>query len=109
MKNKNTAIELTLPFGKTTQGSSSVHMRIRVVHVRYFNESNGFAILIVRKDSSTKDITVKGCFDEPCEGSVYDIDGEWIEDKKYGLMSKSPVQQCPTKPMEYASSLVVEL
>ena len=84
MKNKNTAIELTLPFGKTAQGSSSVHMRIRVVHVRYFNESNGFSILIVRKDSSTKDITIKGSFEDPCEGAVYDIDGEWVEDKKYG-------------------------
>lgn len=84
MENKNTAMELTLPFGKTVQGSSSVHMRIRVVHVRYFNESNGFSILIARKDASTKDITVKGCFPDPCSGSVYDIDGEWVEDKKYG-------------------------
>ena len=73
-----------LPFGKTVQGSSSVHMRIRVVHVRYFNESNGFSILIVRKDASTKDITIKGSFEDPCEGAVYDIDGEWVEDKKYG-------------------------
>ena len=84
MKNKNTAIELTFPFVNTAQGESSVHMRIRVVHVRYFNESNGFAILIVRKDSSTKDITIKGSFEDPCEGAVYDIDGEWVEDKKYG-------------------------
>ena len=84
MKNKNTAIELTFPFVNTVQGSSSVHMRIRVVHVRYFNESNGFAILVARKDASTKNITVKGCFDDPCDGTVYDIDGEWVEDKKYG-------------------------
>lgn len=84
MENKNTAMELMLPFGKTAQGSSSVHMRIRVVHVRYFNESNGFSILIVRKDASTKDITIKGSFEDPCEGAVYDIDGEWVEDKKYG-------------------------
>lgn len=84
MENKNTAMELMLPFGKTVQGLSSVHMRIRVVHVRYFNESNGFSILIVRKDASTKDITIKGNFEDPCEGAVYDIDGEWVEDKKYG-------------------------
>ena len=77
-------MELMLPFGKTVQGSSSVHMRIRVVHVRYFNESNGFSVLIVRKDASTKDITIKGSFEDPCEGAVYDIDGEWVEDKKYG-------------------------
>jgi len=97
MKNKNTAIELTFPFVNTAQGTSSIHMRIRVVHVRYFNESNGFAILIVRKDSSTKDITIKGSFEDPCEGAVYDIDGEWVEDKKYGKQIDVKFA-CPTMP-----------
>ena len=108
MKNKNTTIELTFPFVNTVQGASSVHMRIRVVHVRYFNESNGFAILIVRKDSSTKDITVKGCFDDPCEGSVYDID---TPNRYQALLESngdlSILERC-CEPMGYASSLVAE-
>lgn len=63
--------------------SCGVHMRVRVMTVRYTNES-GFSILVVRKDMSTKDIVVKGNFPEPCEGAVYDVDGEWVDDKKYG-------------------------
>lgn len=70
---------------KDTAPSSinGVHMRIRVQKVRY-QSSDGFAILVARKDMSTKDIVVKGDFLDPCEGSVYDIDGEWVDDKKWG-------------------------
>ena len=82
MENNNIPVELSLPFGKSL--CEPVHMRVRVIVVKYYNPSNGFSILIVRKDASTKDITAKGYFPDPCAGAVYDINGEWAEDKKYG-------------------------
>jgi exodeoxyribonuclease V alpha subunit len=76
-------IQPTLFKDTEPSAKNGVHMRIRVQKIRY-QSGTGFAILVARNDMSTKDIVVKGDFLDPCEGSVYDIDGEWVEDKKWG-------------------------
>lgn len=89
-------IQMSLFKETAPTSSNGVHMRIRVQSVRY-QSGTGFAILVARKDMSTKDIVVKGDFLDPCEGAVYDIDGEWIEDKKWGKQINVKIAR-PTMP-----------
>ena len=79
------------------EAKNGVHMRIRVQKVRYHNDENGFSILVARKDMSTKDLVVKGNFLDPCDGTVYDIEGEWVEDKKWGKQIDVKIAR-PTMP-----------
>lgn len=72
-------------------------IRCRVQHIRFHNEENGYSILIVRKDNSTKDFTLICNTVDPYEGTVYDAIGEWIEDKKWGRQFKAE-QVVPTAP-----------
>ena len=64
--------------------NNQVHIRIKVRRIIFRNEESEFTILSARQDFSTKDITLKGCFVNPYIGAVYDVNGEWVEDKKYG-------------------------
>ena len=83
MKTSVQPVQPTLFKDTAPSVKNDVHMRIRVQNVCYQSDT-GFAILVARKDMSTKDIVVKGDFLDPCEGAVYDIEGEWVEDKKWG-------------------------
>lgn len=68
---------------------SKVKIRCRVQHIRYHNDENGYSILIVRKDNSTKDFALICNVAEPYEGTVFDATGEWIDDQKWGRQFKA--------------------
>lgn len=99
-KQKGAPVQSSLSFsaaGNTRDKNTVRHMRIRVMRIRFSKEESSFAIIVARKDFSTKDITCKGIFPDVCDGAVYDIDGEWIDDKKYGKQIEVSIAR-PTMP-----------
>lgn len=66
---------------------TSFHVTVNKIVFR-----NGEGTFFIAKVSSRKpqgDFTVKSTFPYICEGGIYDMEGEWITDRKYGLQFKA--------------------
>jgi|GEM_PF-378040 len=60
--------------------------RFAVVRVTFHNPETGYAVLVLTPadDPQGAEMVAVGTFGSPAEGAVFDIEGEWRQDPRYG-------------------------
>jgi exodeoxyribonuclease V alpha subunit len=62
-----------------------------IERVTFFNEENGFAVLKVKKRGNREPITVVGSMPAPNPGEWLTAEGQWIQDREFGLQFRAAV------------------